>query len=66
MLRTLTVRIQTSLTHYAHTRSQNRGVTMLEYVMLGLMVVVVGLVLWRVFGSKLQSAFEQLGNAISS
>lgn len=42
-----------------------RGVTMLEYVLLGLLVVAVGVLLWNLFGEQLRDAFERLGNAIS-
>lgn len=64
MFRSLAVRLQAATTHYLHERG-TRGVTMLEYVLLGLMVVMVGLVLWRLFGSRLRDAFAQLGDAIS-
>ncbi len=61
----LIVRMQTASTNFVATRRNVRGVTMLEYVLLGLMVVAVGLVLWRIFGSRLQAAFQQLADAIS-
>lgn len=41
-----------------------RGVTMLEYVLLGLMIVLVAVVLWNVFGPALRGAFERLSDAI--
>ena len=59
MLRTL-VALQSVRTRLPRTR----GVTMLEYVLLALLVVIIGAALWALFGNQLRGAFQDLGRAI--
>lgn len=61
----LFVRISAVVERYRE-RAITRGVTMLEYVLLAVIVVGVGALLWTLFGDELRNAFGRIGNALRS